>query len=124
MRQLSKAVLERLGYTVLEASSGVEALSLWDQRGDEVDLVLTDVVMPEGINGRDLVARLLAKRPELKFVFSSGYTFELERTGEQLIEGVNFLQKPYHPRLLAQTLRECLDRKLAVQAIEPELVGC
>jgi YesN/AraC family two-component response regulator len=71
--------------------------------------------MPEGISGRDLVAQLEAKRPQLKFLLTSGYTFEHERDGD-LIEGRNFLQKPYHPRLLARTIRESLDRKPAAKA--------
>jgi signal transduction histidine kinase len=111
VRRLARSFLERLGYTVLEAETGVQALALWDKQGDNVNLVLTDVIMPEGMTGRDLIKRLQARRPQLKYLLTSGYTFDHEHEGEPLIEGQNFLQKPYHPRVLAQTVRSCLGRR-------------
>jgi two-component system, cell cycle sensor histidine kinase and response regulator CckA len=103
-------VLERYGYRVLEAVSGVAALTVWQQHRDQIQLLLTDMVMPQGISGRELAAKLLAEKPALKVVYSSGYSLAVVGADMVLQEGLNFLQKPYHPRKLAQTIRDCLDR--------------
>jgi len=109
VRGLAKRILQRLGYQVLEAASGVDALAVWEQRGDEVHLLVTDMVMPDGITGRDLVEKLQAKRPGLKFIYTSGYSPNGTKEGESLLEGINFLQKPYGPRKLLEAVRERLD---------------
>ena len=75
------------------------------------DLVLTDIVMPDGVTGRELADRLRAQQPDLKVIFTSGYTMNLTHSGAELREGVNFLQKPYPIRALAKVVRDCLDRK-------------
>jgi two-component system, cell cycle sensor histidine kinase and response regulator CckA len=111
LRLLVSRVLERCGYTVLSAHSGAAALEVWLGHRDAIALLLTDVVMPEGINGFELARRLQAEKQGLKVIYTSGYT---ARAGEgpDLIEGVNFFQKPYSSRRLAQTVRSCLDQKL------------
>jgi PAS domain S-box-containing protein len=109
LRTLVRSVLERYGYRVIEAVSGVSALSLWEQHKDKIQLVLTDMVMPHGISGRELATKLLAQKPELKVIYSSGYSLAVVGTDMVLQEGLNFLQKPYHPRKLAQAVRDCLD---------------
>jgi len=109
VRCLARMVLERLGYNVLEAGTGVEALQVWEQHQHQIALVLTDMVMPGGINGRDLVERLLAKQPGLKFIYSSGYHAIAGDNACDLLCGANFLEKPYHPAKLAQAVRERLD---------------
>nr|MBA3459202.1 PAS domain S-box protein [Deltaproteobacteria bacterium] len=103
------ALLRRWGYTVLQAVSGVDALELWQRAGDRIDLVLTDLMMPHGVTGRELGNRLRAERPELPVIYTSGYAAEQAVHGEPLVEGVNFLAKPYAPNKLAHLVRERLD---------------
>jgi two-component system, cell cycle sensor histidine kinase and response regulator CckA len=110
LRALVQSILERNGYCVTDAANGVEAIRVWEEHRGEFDLLLTDMVMPQGISGRELAARLKAQKPALKVIYSSGYTPDLLGPGiEGLCEGVNYLQKPYRPQILAQTVRACLD---------------
>ena len=110
LRVLVQGILQRYGYGVLNASNGIEALDVWKQHKHEVDLLLTDMVMPEGMSGRQLADKIWEETPSLKVIFTSGYSVDLlgDKTGE-LKEGLNFLQKPYRPQSLAQTVRNCLD---------------
>jgi CheY-like chemotaxis protein len=94
---------------VLEATSGISALSVWEQHGEEIDLLLTDMVMPDGLSGRELAGKLLLQKPELRVIYSSGYSLAVVGTDMVLQDGINFLQKPYHPRKLARAVRDCLD---------------
>jgi nitrogen-specific signal transduction histidine kinase/CheY-like chemotaxis protein len=108
VRRLLAHILQRRGYTVLEACDGEAALRVFESRGDSVHLVLTDMVMPN-MGGRDLATRLRQTRPDLKVVFMSGYTDDvLVRTGA-LSPGMSFLQKPLRPDVLATKVREALD---------------
>lgn len=100
--------LRRLGYQVLAAANGPEALELWRTHRDSIDLVITDMVMPGGLNGRQLAARLREERPDLKVIFSSGYSHELSAEGLEHLAGA-FLPKPYGPKKLAAIVRACLD---------------
>jgi two-component system cell cycle sensor histidine kinase/response regulator CckA len=109
LRQLVKSVLKRYGYRVLEADSGVDALPIWLQYKDQISLLLTDMVMPHGVSGRELAQRLRGDKPELKVIYSSGYSLAVVGGDMVLREGLNFLQKPYNPRKLAQAVRDCLD---------------
>ncbi len=109
LRVLVRSVLERYGYRVIEAVDGVAALTAWEQHGDQIQLLLTDMVMPQGISGRELAIKLLAEKPVLKVIYSSGYSLAVVGADMVLQEGLNFLQKPYHPRKLAQAVRDCLD---------------
>ena len=109
LRVLVRGVLERYGYRVIEACSGKNALELWAECRQEVQLLLTDMVMPDGLTGRQLADMLRADNPELKVIYTSGYSAELAGKGLILGDGFNFLQKPYEPRLLAKTVRACLD---------------
>ncbi len=109
LRTLVRSVLERYGYRVIEAVSGVAALPIWEQHKEKIQLLLTDMVMPHGISGRELADKLIAAKPELKVIYSSGYSLAVVGTDMILQEGLNFLQKPYHPRKLAQAVRDCLD---------------
>jgi two-component system cell cycle sensor histidine kinase/response regulator CckA len=113
-----ESILRRYGYQVFTAPNGVDALQLWKQQKGEFDLLLTDMVMPEGVTGQQLAEKLKAQNPALKVIYSSGYSADLvSGEGMELSEGLNFLQKPYHPQKLAKTVRDCLD------APEPESVG-
>jgi CheY-like chemotaxis protein len=111
VRRVAEEGLRRRGYRVLSAGSGVEALRLWERHGAEIALLFTDLVMPDGIGGWELAARLREARPDLPVVYTSGYSREFaERNSQDLQEGVNFLQKPYALSRLATTVRSCLDR--------------
>ncbi len=110
VRNLVRSILEKLGYTVREAAYGKAALEVWDKYAEEIDLLLTDIVMPDGMSGRDLAQRLALQKPELKIVFTSGYGAEIFGKEGVLQEGINFLQKPYHPAKLARIVRDCLDQ--------------
>lgn len=111
VRGLVRGVLERHGYRVLEASNGVEALRTWEQYGPKVDLLLTDMVMPMGMSGRELASQLQERKPTLKVIYSSGYSLELAGKEIELRNGVNFLQKPYHPKVLLRAVEGCLYRR-------------
>jgi signal transduction histidine kinase/signal recognition particle receptor subunit beta/CheY-like chemotaxis protein len=108
LRELAKVILEDYDYEVFEASSGVEALKVWDQRQGKVDLLLTNIVMPEGMTGHQLAEQLKARKPDLKVVYTSGYSFDVIG-GDMEMRDAMFLQKPYPPPLLAKTVRQCLD---------------
>jgi CheY-like chemotaxis protein len=103
------SILRAKGYKVVSASNGVEALSVWKEHGPTIDLLLTDMVMPEGLTGLDLAEKLLAERPELKVIYTSGYSAELVVAQSTLRAGGRFLAKPYQSKLLMQTVREALD---------------
>jgi CheY-like chemotaxis protein len=109
LRALVRRVLERGGYEVIEASSGLAALELWKENKTHVDLLLTDMVMPDGISGRQLAEKLKADNPDLKVIYTTGYSPDLMGNDVALREGVNFLQKPYPPQKLVQTVRNGLE---------------
>ncbi|MBI3851826.1 MAG: PAS domain S-box protein [Verrucomicrobia bacterium] len=109
LRGLTKKVLERRGYQVLEAASGIAALAVWDQHRAQIDLLLTDLVMPGGLNGRELAQKLTAQKPALRVLYTSGYSEKPGDTEFLLKAGRHFLHKPYHPDKLLQAIRSCLD---------------
>jgi PAS domain S-box-containing protein len=108
LRELARMILQDYDYRVLEAGNGVEALQVWDQQEGKIDLLLTDMVMPEGMNGRELAEKLKIRSPGLKVIYTSGYSFDAIGN-EAALGDARFLQKPYPPPQLAQTVRECLD---------------
>ena len=113
LREMARAILENSGYQILEAGSGKEALVVWDRREGPIDLLLTDMMMPEGVSGLDLAERLLDLQPGLKIIFSSGYSVE-EIDSEVLNRTqAHFLQKPYSYESLSGAVRECLDKPVA-----------
>jgi PAS domain S-box-containing protein len=105
---LSKMILENLGYTVLAAPTPGYALHLVEDHPGDLDLLITDVVMPE-MNGRELAEQLGAIRPNLKCLYMSGYTADLIAHRGILDEGVNFIQKPFGSDELAARVRQVLD---------------
>jgi len=109
VRELVCNLLTGYGYQIVQAESGVKALEIWKECRDRVDLVLTDLVMPDLMNGRELAERLLAERPNLKVIFTSGYSADV--VGKDFVprDGLSYLQKPYHPDRLALVVRDCLD---------------
>ena len=110
IRALVKMALERHGYTVLSAESGSEALSLAANNHGRIDLLLTDVVMPD-IRGTDLARRLVVDRPGLTTLFMSGYMDDaLGEETSSLPVLVDFIQKPFLPSALITKVRQMLDR--------------
>jgi PAS domain S-box-containing protein len=110
LRVLVASLLERYGYAVRHARSGVSALEIWARERERIDLLLTDLVLPEGMSGSDLAERLRRDRPELAVIYTSGHGAHLAQY-EHLVEGVDLLPKPYDPIKLAQTVRNQLDRR-------------
>jgi CheY-like chemotaxis protein len=108
LRALVRKVLERGGFAVIESSSGLAALELWSKTKPHIDLLLTDMVMPDGISGLQLADKLKAQNPGLKVIFTTGYSAELLGKDFNIQEGVNFLQKPYPPQKLVQTVKNGL----------------
>lgn len=111
VRRLARLALGGMGYQILEASNGVEALQLWESHHGQVDLLFTDMMMPEGLTGLELAEQLRQLRPDLKVLLSSGYSAELVASGLRLPPNTKFLSKPYPINLLAETVRECLENK-------------
>jgi two-component system, cell cycle sensor histidine kinase and response regulator CckA len=105
VREMVVAALERLGYRVMAASTGEEAVRLIDRLGDEIDLLLSDVVMP-GMSGPDLLDRARRTRPELRAIFMSGYT--ALTIGRPIQAGVTLLEKPFSGARLGEVVRETL----------------
>ena len=111
VRDLVRGVLSGRGYRVLEAATGVQALEVWRRHKDEIDLLFTDIVMPDGMTGRDLAEKVQVEKPGLKAIFTSGYSAEIIGKDFILQEGLNYLQKPFLPQKLAHAIRKCLDGK-------------
>jgi PAS domain S-box-containing protein len=109
VRQVLVRTLRRLGYRVLEATDGKEAMDLWREHHQEIDLLFSDMVMPEGISGLELAAKFRVDRPGLRVIISSGYSAEIVQRGRNTVQGTLFLPKPYPVSLLGKTVRECLD---------------
>ena len=109
LRSLARQILECYGYRIFEARTGAEALKLWPQHAQEIDLLLTDIVMPEGITGWELAGQLRAERPDLKVICASGYSIDLLNKQFDSPGAFRFLQKPFKPQTLALAVRECLD---------------
>ncbi|NLH48919.1 MAG: response regulator [Myxococcales bacterium] len=107
VRGLAIKALSRLGYRVLQAADGQQALAMAEHHEGRIDLLLTDVVMP-GMNGKQLAERLRRTHPETKVIFTSGYT-ENTITHQGVIEpGLHFIGKPYTPQVLAKIVHEVL----------------
>jgi PAS domain S-box-containing protein len=106
---LSSRALTLLGYRVLSAGNGQEALKLWEEHRDAIDLVLTDMRMPKGISGLELAEKLWKSKPSLKVVIMSGYNMELAQSSAPSPANYTFLAKPFELKTLAKTVRLCLD---------------
>jgi two-component system, cell cycle sensor histidine kinase and response regulator CckA len=109
VRELAARVLRRHGYRVLTASSGAEALEVWAAHRAGIALLMTDLVMPGGMTGFALAGRLIAERPDLRVLFTSGYSREVSAGDVSLVPGVDFLEKPYRVDHLLNIVRRRLD---------------
>ncbi len=108
VRKLTVQTLERAGYTVLDARNGKEAVRLFEAHADEIALAVLDVVMPE-LSGRQAHDRMKEIRPDVRVLFSSGYSHSDIHTRFVLDEGLQLIQKPYSPDDLIRRAREVLD---------------
>ncbi|HUR21412.1 MAG TPA: response regulator [Vicinamibacterales bacterium] len=108
LRQLTKRLLERQGYTVLLAGHASEAMELFNRHQSAIDVLLTDVIMPGG-SGPELSDRLRADKPDLKVIYMSGYTDEVITHHGVLKSGIAFLHKPFTSETLGRKLRDVLD---------------
>ena len=108
LREMAREYLESIGYTVIEAACGTEALQRSNEFAGAIHVLLTDAVMPE-MNGRELADQIVQKRPGIKILFTSGYTDDAIVRHGILEPGIAFIQKPYRPRALARKIREVLD---------------
>ena len=119
LRELGRLVLEQYGYRVFEAGAAAQALEVWKQKASEIDLLLTDMVMPGGLNGQELATKLRADKPGLKIIYTSGHSTHLLGKDCGLQVGLNFLPKPYNPQTLGATVRRCLDSQTLPGIIAP-----
>ncbi len=101
--------LKRLGYDVLTAGTGSDALKVWDEHNGRIDLVITDIVMPGGMDGIELSGHLIERNPEIPVIFSSGYSDLIAAGDFPLKEGENFLTKPYALPKVGQLVRTRLN---------------
>ena len=106
---MAKLIITKLGYHVLAANSPGEAMHIARSHVGEIHLLMTDVVMPE-MNGKDLARNMLSLYPDIKRLFMSGYTADVIAQHGVLEDGVHFIQKPFNMNVLADKLREVLDR--------------
>jgi CheY-like chemotaxis protein len=104
-------VLESYGYKVLESANGKSALEIWEKHKTKIDLLLTDLILPDGMAGSELARLLQTAKPSLKVLYTSGY--DMERVAKEFPPGtkVNFVQKPFHARKLAEVVYACLNPK-------------
>jgi len=120
--------LQLHGYTVLDADCGQKALEVWECARGKIDLLLTDMVMPNGISGSSLAKTLLDHKPDLKVIYMSGYSAEITGTGDLFSEARNFLPKPFSQGKLIDIVDRILkdietDRQESVIAPRPMNVG-
>jgi len=109
VRALAREVLERQGYSVVEASDGAQAVAVYEKEGARIDLILTDVVMPR-MSGREMVDRVRATRPDMRVLYMSGYTGDAIVRHGVLDASLLLLGKPFTPVALIAKVREVLDR--------------
>jgi len=108
VRRIARRILEKLGFRVIEASNGFEALAVAGDYDDVIHLVLSDVVMPH-MSGKECVDRLMKIRHGLKVLYMSGYTVDAIAHQGVLDEGTNFIQKPFSLRSLAFAIRKAMN---------------
>jgi CheY-like chemotaxis protein len=111
LRLLVIEVLRRRGYKVIEAKSGAEALRIWPQHREDVQVLLTDIVMPDGVSGWELAKRLQSDKAGLSVIYTSGYSPDFVDEDGRFLEGRVFLQKPYDPETLVDKIRACISGK-------------
>ncbi len=111
LREMACEFLAGCGYRILEAGCGREALQVWGKHRSEIDLLLTDMKMPEGMSGMDLAEKMIAEQPTLKVIFTSGYSDDIVSPEMLARTNAKFLPKPYAYADLTRLVRESLDKK-------------
>ena len=117
VRRLIAQSLRSLGYAVLEAANGQEAMTVWQKYGAQIELVLTDMVMPEGMTGLELIERLQRLKPGLRAIVASGYSTEITQTGLLTKAGIIYLPKPFDAQVLAKVVGSCFASKAATRLV-------
>ncbi len=120
VRMVMRDVLKASGYHVWEASNGLEALNIWKKNASQIDLLLTDIIMPGGLTGWELSDRLREERPSLKVILVSGYG--PDKTEKKRPHSL-ILQKPFSLESLTATVRGCLDARAGAAEIIPDKIG-
>jgi len=121
VRELATAALQRQGYQVIKAANGPQAVEVWDHATEPIALLLTDMVMPCGMNGSELAKILQGRNPQLKVLYTSGYSPEILKKDSIFTQGINFLPKPYDFQSLLNAVRTCLDG--GVLSLPPSRLG-
>ena len=116
LRQSAQEILETLGYRVIAAADGLEAVRLFKANCEHVVLVVLDVVMP-GLSGPDAFLQMASLQPNLRVVFTTGYTSEAASLTSMIERGASFLQKPYSQRSISQMIRGVLDHPRPVRLV-------
>jgi len=114
VRESGRGMLLALGYKVMLAANGLDAVEIFRNNSDRIDLVVMDVVMPS-LNGPDAFSRMLEIRSQTDVIFTTGYTSEATALLSWVQKGTTILQKPYSLASLGHTIRTALDRKCAAQ---------
>jgi CheY-like chemotaxis protein len=109
LREAAKEMLERLSYRVILASNGAEAVQVFTNNPGQFDLIILDVVMPK-VSGPEAFSQIASVRPDLRVLFSTGYTAEAASLNSMTAQGASVLQKPYSLKNLGQMVRAILDR--------------
>jgi CheY-like chemotaxis protein len=125
LRELVREILRQKGYQVLAAASGLHALQICNDLGGAIDLLLTDIMLPEGVLGHELANLVWTNRPDLKVIFTSGYSPDTALPDGLSTGRAGYLQKPYPPEALVAIVRETLDRTenvLAAEATHPGIL--
>jgi len=115
VRQAVTELLSLSGYQIIEAASGREALLTWHQLGDRIDVVITDMIMSEGMSGYEMAQKIKAMAPETRFIYCSGYSQELARLST-LDPTERLLAKPFENQALLQLVRELLELNVSLEA--------
>ena len=113
LREMARDFLNDCGYRILEANSGRQALQVWGEHRSEIDLLLTDMKMPEGISGTELAEKMISERPALRVIFTSGYSDDIVSPEMLARNNAHFLPKPYSYNDLTQLVRESLNCRSA-----------
>jgi nitrogen-specific signal transduction histidine kinase/ActR/RegA family two-component response regulator len=111
LRKLTASILRYYGYKVLEASGPAQAQALWREKSNDINLVLTDVVMRGGMSGVEMAKEFSAARPGLKVLYTSGYSAGRGGLDPEIWTHDNFIAKPYSPNRLVQTVQHCLAKQ-------------
>jgi CheY-like chemotaxis protein len=123
VREIAVAILRSLGYRVLEAPDGDAGLLVFGAHAAEIDMLLTDVVLPGKVRGREMAERIIAMRPEVKVLFMSGYTENSIVHHGRLDDGVQLLGKPFKREQLARKVAEVLGTSSAEETTSDNVVG-